>query len=98
MRPTSWIARICLKLAKCGIYKSSSFTTVSYQGMTSVLPTEPKMFAGFSPCGKSAFSIPLSTIHCYFPLVSFHRNPNSSAVSLTSCVIETPELCPAFNS
>ena len=57
MRPTSWIARICLKLAKCGIYKSSSFTTVSYQGMTSVLPTEPKVFAGSSPCGKSGFSI-----------------------------------------
>ena len=67
MRPTSWIARLCLKLAKCGIYKSSSFTTVSYQGMTSVLPTEPKMFAGFSPCGKSAFSIPLSTNH--YPLL-----------------------------
>ena len=49
MRPTSWIARICLKLAKCGIYKSSSFTTISYQGTTSVVPTELKMLAGFSP-------------------------------------------------
>ena len=34
----------------------------------------------------------------HFRLVSFHKNANSSAVSLTSCVIETPELCPAFNS
>ena len=34
----------------------------------------------------------------YFPLVSFHRNDNSSAVSFTSCVIETPALWPAFSS
>src|SRR5215469_6242340 len=34
----------------------------------------------------------------YFPPVSFHRNDNSSAVSLTSWVTDTPALCPAFSS
>ena len=34
----------------------------------------------------------------YLPLVSFHKNDNSSAVSFTNCVMETPALCPAFSS
>jgi 4-amino-4-deoxy-L-arabinose transferase-like glycosyltransferase len=34
----------------------------------------------------------------YFPPVSFHRNPSSSALSFTSWSMLTPALCPAFTS
>ena len=47
---------------------------------------------GIAACGS------LVSLAFYFPLVSFHRNDSSSAVSFTSCVIDTPALCPAFNS
>ena|SRR5215472_6115294 len=51
------------------------------------------------PHGARMYQVRLgSRLRSRYAPVSFHRNASSSAMSSTSCEIDTPELCPALSS